>query len=1464
MSLDEIIARQEQQDYKLPAEGPFAPSPVNVPAGAFGGAYAVPRKGPSLHLKKTAAEVPRGLVRGIEAGIGALGGQLQWAIERSTIGNILTKHINLPGADVMAEHLVRKYGPSKPLEFYDKQMGRFAGAGKKWNDWWQEQAAKGWEAPDPQVIQAKWRQMPLPKAAAVSAEALPPMMMAIGLGAATQPGVGLAWLSTMAGAGAYREQRRRGAPIPIADKVAVATAAWEATTESIPFQEIFKPLTKSKFHRMLKVGTMESAQEFLAGVGENFLAHFGYNYRKPEDIPAAVMEGMQHALDEFQSNLVAGGVLGLAGGAVSPYVAKGEVSTEQREIMTRYGRELDRIRTEGGPQALNRFREKIREGIDELGKLESREQPPAVSELAKETERLGPVPEEEVPPLLSEVAKAAEPPISTEDIAKKTHEFVSEFVGVDPDWKPLELVVPEEWRQGFMYMGRAQDNPNIRIYKHGITRRSFGIGAEGETYNYMGAYILHRVLEGPRKGQIGHQVRASEAGIRLLFEDGSTELFPLNQRELATEEMIKQKAQWQAVPAAEVLNYVFAGLEGMGWTRETPYDENFKQQKHRALAEAGFTTISAQPGFTSITRGVEPPAKPPAPPEVPPVPPEPAGPQFEKPKPESVNTRRKMLEAGKKIASGLARPFERVFQPISIAERKHGKEIVTEVLKAIHLPEVKRLEYMNTEVRNSDQTMRDVHDWLDQYHPDTLNDLTLAMQEDRRPKYRELQKQAYDRLPEELKDPDLWRAIQQARDIPYDYISKTTGWDEGYLWEDFHKMADYHYGRYKPRKKGISVANFTEHYRTTERWRQHKKMETYAEAWAYGLELRDPNPIANLGSEMVDIAQRFGMEGLRETLIDQGRLGDENIYIMPSEKADPTWQHIGDPVLGEPAFKGYRLEPELARLINGLISTNKVTRGKVTGPARKAAQLVQMAKFIGSMHHHKNIVKNTLADTGYFQVLHPKAVKRVLTTGFTKNDPVFNEPWYKEYVHLGGEHKYSLQYEALQMMRRLAPQYQKLGKYMIPLSYVDWLFSKYIPHVKAMAYQDRVLQLERQRGDSLTQTEKREIITELQNFYGMMNERLFGRTGTVTSAMRLFLLAPGYFEGNLRTQVKALSQLRASRSRQQIANSIFLTTAVATIGSALLGGKWPEPPKDVDDIRDFGKIRTGKMDEKGREVVWDLYSYEKDYWGIMVNAFLGDPKAKDIGEQIKSHYRLPLDYLGKRQQYMQAPLFKLGADLLNITTGNAVYDYKEDKVFYPKDPTTIKVLKLLAYEVKQLAPISVSTYTQSRRRNIDHAYTAVGTILGIRPGYTEADNRQRKFEKDMYQLRDQSDDTTFLQLGKHSSPRSSLENYNQAVQNLHDNPLLNEDLKKRVAKLLRDPDKMLSNAVYYYTNPEMDDDLVRAYNRSFKGWDIDEDTARNYLNMYWRYHPVKDIRSETHEANRKRRQMRLRQRWRVK
>jgi hypothetical protein len=69
-----------------------------------------------------------------------------------------------------------------------------------------------------------------------------------------------------------------------------------------------------------------------------------------------------------------------------------------------------------------------------------------------------------------------------------THPIRAAITVGEPNWAPLELVLPACELENFMYMGRAGE---IELYKHWLTRRYLNISADGQRfYRYSdGTYV---------------------------------------------------------------------------------------------------------------------------------------------------------------------------------------------------------------------------------------------------------------------------------------------------------------------------------------------------------------------------------------------------------------------------------------------------------------------------------------------------------------------------------------------------------------------------------------------------------------------------------------------------------------------------------------------------------------------------------------------------------------------------------------------------------------------------------------------------------------------------------------------------------------------------------------------------------------------------------------------------------------
>ncbi len=67
----------------------------------------------------------------------------------------------------------------------------------------------------------------------------------------------------------------------------------------------------------------------------------------------------------------------------------------------------------------------------------------------------------------------------------------------EPNWKPLERILPRHECPDYMHMGRVGE---IELYKHRLTRRYLNVDADGKSYLYIG----HRYVEVTRSTALEH------------------------------------------------------------------------------------------------------------------------------------------------------------------------------------------------------------------------------------------------------------------------------------------------------------------------------------------------------------------------------------------------------------------------------------------------------------------------------------------------------------------------------------------------------------------------------------------------------------------------------------------------------------------------------------------------------------------------------------------------------------------------------------------------------------------------------------------------------------------------------------------------------------------------------------------------------------------------------------------------
>lgn len=124
------------------------------------------------------------------------------------------------------------------------------------------------------------------------------------------------------------------------------------------------------------------------------------------------------------------------------------------------------------------------------------------------------------------------------EISRALDELRDTVLSGKPDWGPLHEALPLKHCNGFMFMYRVDwEGRVIEVYKHGITRHWLHLDHNGRGYFYRrGGYI--------------------------------------------------------EVPVSVAVDRAFEGIEEMGFTRRTPYTEEYRRQKHKKAREMGWTVIT--------------------------------------------------------------------------------------------------------------------------------------------------------------------------------------------------------------------------------------------------------------------------------------------------------------------------------------------------------------------------------------------------------------------------------------------------------------------------------------------------------------------------------------------------------------------------------------------------------------------------------------------------------------------------------------------------------------------------------------------------------------------------------------------------------------------------------------------------------------------------------------------------------
>ena len=788
--------------------------------------------------------------------------------------------------------------------------------------------------------------------------------------------------------------------------------------------------------------------------------------------------------------------------------------------------------------------------------------------------------------------------------------------------------------------------------------------------------------------------------------------------------------------------------------------------------------------------------------------------------------------------TALAGKIVDVLEPNKKAQKSFGYDTVAEIVKMAAAPEAGQLEYGQTMLDSMEMSYRQLAEAIDSLPARQKKYIYHYRGQAKTKGGRYLQGIARKNISAKAKQYAGY--LDQMYDTAYKLLDGL-GFDAMYF-------TDYFYGAYTDMTKAQEVLG--KYYPTTKRMLKTKVIPTVADANALGLKLQDDNPALNAFREVGAIWRLAAMQRWRDYLIENHyetgiiRAGEASEYHVKE------WRKLylqKDSSTVEPVFNGYLLHPDLFRPTSALNSINATGKGGWRF-FRTWVHRVNGLKFLLPIHHLRTIASQAIVDSGGMMGMFKPSTWGKLFTYKISNE-LERSKGYKEYVSLGGGHNSSMEIESRQALKKWLAQeskwYVQLAKMPVKLAdmttgrFTRWVFEKYIPAIKYAKFIQEVDALREKLGREPSDAEKIEIIKIGQNFYGEMNEKLFGRSATVTSAMRFVFLAPGFREGNYRTMLRGLDaasynkhggpQGRDMRSLRNIPMFLTLSAIIANIGTLILTGELPDGPEEGEYceewLRDMFKIDTGQTDDKGRPIMVDIMTTDKDYYQQIVQPFIelitGRP-AEAAGSAIYTMTHT----IGGMTSVPRAIINDLDA----VAQGKVLVDWKGDRVWYSSDSGLTKINKFLLHEARHIEPIPVSSARNMHRRGLDAMTSLLAAGAAMRVSSSELERRRSELWQKFFDMRDRR--TELRKIAKNGRlDQSEIDYFNYIVDEALRVKALPVDLKDYLEGL-RLPDlKELLGSIDDYDNRTLKK-KIRILKKAGK-----TNEAIRQINLYNKEHP---------------------------
>jgi N12 class adenine-specific DNA methylase len=249
--------------------------------------------------------------------------------------------------------------------------------------------------------------------------------------------------------------------------------------------------------------------------------------------------------------------------------------------------------------------------------------------------------------------------------------------------------------------------------------------------------------------------------------------------------------------------------------------------------------------------------------------------------------------------------------------------------------------------------------------------------------------------------------------------------------------------------------------------------------------------------------------------------------------------------------------------------------------------------------------------------------------------------------------------------------------------YQDWLFSQYIPELKAAMFEHAVKRAEKYyekqiASGKFTRDQLLDNAAKQANAaFGEQNYKYIGRNPTLQDALRIMLLAPDFLEARLKFAGQALRPHGREQVTALLLGAIIMATTAQIINTLLGDEKKPHWNRPFSII-------IGKREYTPRSVVGDIMHLINDprsFWYHRLNPLWGRPLvematgrdfygrkvgAEKLAEDVLRSW-VPIPGQGIIKEERGETIFESIRDSVLSSIGLSNYDYRSDFVKYAEE-----------------------------------------------------------------------------------------------------------------------------------------------------------------------------------------------------